>query len=211
MSAKHAIIAMSVLLPPLACGTVQEVSSVGPQNPHPLPAGSVAGPYVQAGTQFSARLDQRIDTLYTPPGTRFSATTTAPLLASDGRVIVPSGAKIRGVVMSVGDADAPILRLDLEDIDTVEGPVPLHAAVRAAQHHDWAGPPTTTLYEESLVYPNDFEDYGGEKRAPDNSLPEGRPEGRTLMQPREIDVPAGAVLQLRLSEPVVLPEGRVTR
>ena len=101
-----------------------------------------------------------------------------------------------------------MLRIDLENIDTVGGVVPLRAAVSAAQHLDWAGPPTPTRYQESYVYPYDFEEYGADNRAPDNSLPGGRPEGRALMQPREIDVPAGAVLQLRLSEPLVLPGAR---
>ena len=62
MNTKHAIVAMAVLLAPLACGTEPEVSSIGPQSPRPLPAGSVAGPYVQAGTQFSVQLDERIQT-----------------------------------------------------------------------------------------------------------------------------------------------------
>ncbi len=212
MNTKHSILALVVLLAPLACGAGQEVASVGPQSPHPLPAGAVVGPYVQAGTQFSVRLDQPIDTFYSAPGTKFTATVNGAVQGPDGQLIVPRGAKVRGVVASVGDLDAPMLRINLESIDTVAGPMPLHAAVRTAQHHDWAGPPTPAPYEESFVYPFDFSEYGTENTAPDNSLPGGRTaEGRTLMQPREINVPAGAVMQLRLSEPIVLPGARLAR
>jgi len=116
MNTKCAIVALGVLLAPLACGTQQEISSVGPQSPHLLPAGAVVGPHVQAGTLFSVSLDQPIDTFYSAPGTRFTATVTAPLQAPDGQVIVRSGAKIRGAVESVGEADAPMLRVDLENI-----------------------------------------------------------------------------------------------
>ncbi len=192
-----------------ACSTAEEqVTSVGPQTPHPIAPGKVQGPFVQAGTLFSMRIDEPIDTFYTPPGTRFTGTVVTALTAPDGRVLVPIGAKVHGTVASVGDPEIPRIRVDLQNIDTVDGTIPLRAAVRSAQHYDWAGPPTPEPYA-SYIYPYDFLEYGSDTSAPGTSPP-GRPvEGATMMQPREVRVPAGALVQVQIIDPLILPGARL--
>jgi hypothetical protein len=187
-----------------------DIGSVGPQTPHPAAPGTVLGPFVQAGAVFTMRLDEPIDTFYTPPGTQFTGTVVTPLSGQDGRVLVPIGVKVRGFLASVGERDAPRVRVDLVDIDTIEGTVPLRAAVRSVQHADWMGPPTPEPYA-SYIYPYGFLDYGSETAAPATSLP-GRPvEGATMMQPREIRIPAGALVRVQLVDPLTLPGAHLAK
>jgi hypothetical protein len=192
-----------------ACSTAEEqVGSVGPQTPHPVPAERIEGPFVQAGTILTMRLDEPIDSFYTPPGTHFTGTVVTPLRGPDGRELVPYGAKVHGTVASVGDPEIPRLRVDLQNIDTVAGTVPLRAAVRRALHYDWAGPPTPEPYA-SYIYPYDFLEYGSDTSAPGTSPPGHRVEGATMMQPREVRVPAGALVQVQLVDPLMLPGARL--
>lgn len=207
---KYTLIAGAVLALALgACSTREEqVSSIGPQTPHPVAPSQVEGPYVQAGTLFSMQLDEPIDTFYTAPGTHFTGTVVTPLRGPDGRVLVPYGAKVRGTLASVGDPEIPRIRVELQNIDTVAGTIPLHGAVRSAQHYDWAGPPTAEPYA-SYIYPYDFLEYGSDTSAPGTSAPEHPVEGATMMQPREIRVPAGALVQVQLVDPLMLPGARL--
>jgi hypothetical protein len=206
MSPNRIVLSLAILLAPLGCGaqSPQEVSSIGPQTPQPLPPDLVRGPFVQAGSVFSVAIDAPIDTFYTPPGTRFTATVKTPLDGVDGRVLVPAGAKVRGTLASVGTADAPLIRMELDSVDTVAGTLPLRAAVRWAQHYDWTGPPTPEPYA-SYVYSEGFLDYGTSSAAPGVSTYGRSAEGRTMMQPKEVHVPQGAVIQLELTEALILP------
>lgn len=207
---KNTLIAAAVLALALgACSTREEqVSSIGPQTPHPVPASEIQGPYVQAGTLFSMRIDEPIDTFYTAPGTHFTGTVVTPILGQDGRVLVPYGAKVRGTLASIGDPQIPRIRVDLENIDTVAGTIPLRAAVRSAQHYNWSGPPTPEPYA-SYIYPYDFLEYGSETSAAGTEAPEHPVEGATMMQPREVRVPAGALVQVQLVDPLMLPGARL--
>jgi hypothetical protein len=192
-----------------ACSTAEDqVASVGPRTPRPVAPSSIQGPYVQAGTIFSMKLDEPIDTFYTPPGTHFTGTVVTPLVGPDGRVLVPYGAKVRGTLASVGDPEIPRLRVDLQNIDTVDGTVPLHASVRHAQHYDWVGPPTPEPYA-SYIFPYDFLEYGSDTSAPGTSPPMHENYGATMMQPREVRVPAGALVQVQLVDPLMLPGARL--
>lgn len=211
MALKLMVLSAAILLAPFGCGNRQDVASVGSQTPHPVQPGTIRGPYVQAGALFSIKLDRPIDTFSTQPGTPFTAQTTAPLRGEDGRVLVALGARVRGVVASIGTEDTPLIGVQLESIDTIAGPVPLRAAVRTSQHYSWTGPPTPQAPYGSEVYPFGFTNYGSATWTPQGAIP-GRPaEGRAMMQPREIDIPAGALLQLQLIEPLVLPGAQLTR
>ncbi len=218
MGAKHAIIAMSVLLPVLACGTVQEVSSVGPQNPHPLPAGSVVGA-LRAGRDpvLGQARPEDSDTLYTPPGTRLpSATTTAPLLAGDGRVVVPSGAKIRGWW---GCSSAmPMLRSAHRPRGHRHGRGPRAAPRRRARgttprlgrpphHHAPRGVVRVPVRLRRIWR----REQGARQQGARQLVTRRSTRGSDSDATSRIDVPAGAILQLRLSVPLALPEGQVTR
>jgi hypothetical protein len=159
---------------------------------------------VQAGSVFPVALDGPIDTFYTPPGTRFAATVMTPIEGRYGHVLVRAGAKVRGTLASVGEPDIPLIRVELDDIDTVAGTVPLHAAVRRAQHYDWKGPPRRVPYA-SYVNSDSFLDYGTQSAGPSVSTSGPPAEGRTMMQPTEVRIPKGAVIQLELTEALILP------
>lgn len=200
----------SLALVACSTGVDHQVASVGPTTPRPVAPSDIRGPYVQAGTIFSMKTDEPLDTFYTPPGTHFTGTVVTPILGADGRVLVPYGSKVRGTVVSVGDPDIPRIRVDLQNIDTVAGTVPLHAAVMHAQHYDWAGPPTPEPYA-SYIYPYDFLEYGSDTSAPGTAPPAEKTYGATMMQPREVRVPAGALVQVQIVDPLALPGARLVR
>ena len=146
-----------------AAGCVSpQVSSVGPQAVSPTVPATLAGPYVPSGTLLTIRADQTLDTFFTPPGSPFTATVLTPLSDPSGRVLVESGAKVHGTFVTFGSADAPGVRVAVESIDTVDGTVPLAAAVRRTQHLDWIGPPGMTP-RQSYQAPYDLFELGREQ------------------------------------------------
>jgi hypothetical protein len=157
---------------------------------------------VQAGTFFSARLDRPLDSYETPAGTEFSATVVDPLLASNGRVLVPYGAKVTGVLVSTVQASQPRVRVQLRTIDTVAGPAPLQAALRAAQHVDWAGPAAPGTRAPYGLLESGWT--GGPPTPSSRGIEPGYVQDR--VSPREIHVPAGALLELELVQPLVWPQ-----
>jgi outer membrane lipoprotein SlyB len=54
---------------------------------------------VPAGTTFGVRLDEQLSTNSHRIGSAFTATLTDPILAPDGRVLIPAGATVRGEVI----------------------------------------------------------------------------------------------------------------
>jgi hypothetical protein len=190
------------------CGSAAPpaVSSVGPQTVDRLPPGTLAGPYVPSGALLTVRADQPLDTYYTAPGSTFTATVLTPLRDPSGRVLVAAGAKVHGTFVSFGSADEPRVRLAFQSVDTVEGTVPLAAAVRQAQHVEWIGPPEVTP-REAYQFPYDFLEYGNETAGP--SDPSQPTLGYQIEQPRQVHVPYGALLGLQLTEPLALPGASV--
>jgi hypothetical protein len=165
-----------------ACTGPSQVASVGPQQVQNVPPAAVAGPHVPSGTIFTARIDEPLDTFYTEPGSTFTAAVVTPLLTPDGSIVVPYGAEVYGTFVSRGSPAEPRIRVAIHAVDTVEGTVPLAAAVRSAQHVDWIGP----AQPEPLFgyeYPHE--------------------------QPTQVRVPRGALLALQLTEPLLLPESRL--
>lgn len=60
---------------------------------------------IPAGARLTATLDQTLGTKVSKAGDTFSATVAQTLYASDGSVVVPSGAKIEGRVTATDDSD----------------------------------------------------------------------------------------------------------
>ena len=204
MSPRILTASLLFVLAQVGCGSSPDIASVGPDTPHPAQEGTVAGPFIQAGSMLVVRLDAPIDTFDTAPGSRFTASVVAPLYSENGFMLVKAGAKVQGILVSSGTVEAPSVRLSFESIETARGKVPLRAVLRSTEHYDWTGPPMY-VPGQALRWPYDFGDYH-EDAAPAGGIP-GRPvvEGRTLMQPREIHVPWGAVMRLQVTEPVLLP------
>lgn len=91
----------------------------------PYPGGQPAPPpptvdAVPAGTIIEAELDQKIGTKNNRVGDRFTATVRRPLIAVDGRTVVPAGAVITGVITGLDDSDhigdQAAIRVDFERI-----------------------------------------------------------------------------------------------
>jgi hypothetical protein len=166
-----------------ACGLPPpQVGSVGPQQVRQLPPAAVMGPNVPSGTIFTARIDEPLDTFYTKPGSTFEAVVETPLLGPDGSIVVPQGAAVYGTFVSQGSPAEPSIRVAIRAVDTVEGTVPVSAAVLSAQHIDWVGPPVPEpLF--GYQYPHE--------------------------QPTQVRVPRGALLALQLTEPLLLPDSRL--
>jgi hypothetical protein len=139
-------------------------------------------------------MDRAVDTYFTPAGSPYTATVATPLFGSHGRLIVPSGAKTYGTIVSVGSYEEPRLRLTLDSIDTVQGKTPLHAAIRRSQYLQWLAP--------------DPLDFAASARTSSGSPPGatsyGPFYGYGFSQPREVHIPAGAVVELALVEPLQL-------
>jgi hypothetical protein len=74
-----------------------EVSSVTPVNANTLPAGST----------LHARLNNDLSTESTKVGDTFTMTVTENVVATNGAVVVPSGATLEGRVTGVDDSDDP--------------------------------------------------------------------------------------------------------
>lgn len=62
---------------------------------------------IPAGARLNATLDQSVGTKDSKAGDMFSATVSSTLYASNGSVVVPSGAKIEGRVTALDDSDNP--------------------------------------------------------------------------------------------------------
>jgi hypothetical protein len=189
-------------LGPLAACSTSAVTSVGPRHGEPAAPGAIARDSVPAGVVFGVRLDQPLDTCCTPPHTRFTATLLEALCATDGRVVVPEGAKITGEVVSSGLASIrKQLKVRLLSIDTVAGRAPLVAKVTMAQHVDWNGPPQI----EPRVLPYAFRGYGGDTSVGNTEIQGRSPFGYEVETPREVHLPKGAEMQLELVRPIVTP------
>ena len=95
-----------------------EVAPVTPVNANSLPTGSV----------ITVTLDQAVGTKTSKVGDTFSATVSDAIVASNGRTVVPAGAKVYGKVTGLQDSNnagqKAAIRLDFEriNINGVERP-----------------------------------------------------------------------------------------
>jgi hypothetical protein len=74
-----------------------------PSQPAPRPAPEPARPRtvtspVPSGTTFAVRMNQELSTRTSSVGQTFTASLSEPLMGSDGRVLIPAGATVRGRV-----------------------------------------------------------------------------------------------------------------
>ncbi|MDT8435618.1 MAG: hypothetical protein RRA92_02575 [Gemmatimonadota bacterium] len=69
--------------------------------PEPVPASTPA----PAGTNFDVRLQQQLSTEWNRPGDGFTATLSRPVLDSEGREVIPAGARMQGEIVDVVEPD----------------------------------------------------------------------------------------------------------
>jgi hypothetical protein len=169
------------------------------------------GPFVAVGTHFMVTLVDAIDTGRSHVGQEFLARVEAPLRGVANVILVRQGAMLRGRLMSVGTREVPTLRLELDTLDTVEGPAPVQASLRHArsQQYDPTGflgadhrddyacavQPAVDPFCDSYVRLVDMD----RDTYADHKYGESPP---TNDQPLEIRLPRGARLELVLTEPL---------
>lgn len=202
MRFRTAVAGMIAVLLAGCAATEADVAAVGPKTVRDIDPRLVEGPFVHAGTRFTVRVDQPIDTEFSTAGTPFTARAEVPLRGTDGKVLVPAGALLRAHVVSTESDGQPRIRVELDSIDTVFGPTRITAAVEHAQRQVYSGPPvvlpTPAPYlMDDYLYPIDFYGYGY-----------GGYRNRVFL-PREIHIPVGAVLTLVLMRPLFAPGDRI--
>jgi hypothetical protein len=102
----------TVVQPPAAGQQSQAVSSTTTPAPAGQPKPAPSGPTVEAvppppqpvnvtitaGTELAIRIDQRISVKSSHAGETFTGEIQAPVMASDGSIVIPKGADVNGVV-----------------------------------------------------------------------------------------------------------------
>jgi hypothetical protein len=183
------------------------VASTGPQTIRSVDEAQIQGPFVPAGTRFTARLDRTIDTQTSHRGEQFFAVTNEALTDRSGHVVVPAGARIHGRVRSVEGARGSRIRLEFDGVDTLVGYAPLQARIENADSQRYRGAPEYTARPQGWdsFYGPYYGSYpGGVGGGPVPSLYDE-------VRPREVMLNAGATLQLVLTRPLLAPGTRIVR
>jgi hypothetical protein len=190
----------------LAAGcTTAPVTSTSGRSIHTSAEARITGPFVAAGTQFTARLDRPLDTMATTRGETFTAVLDQPLVDQNGRAIVPAGARLTGRVDSVMGVNGPRLRLDFQGVQTTAGFAPIEARVDASTAQTYLGPPRYVA--QPYGYDSWYGPYYGGYPYPYGGGPSGYVYDE--YRPREVHLPAGAVLRLTLTHPLIAPSANV--
>jgi hypothetical protein len=150
-------------------------------------AGAVAVPYVPSGTTFDATIDQPIDTRISVPGEPVAATVTAPVVAFNGDIVIPAGAKLEGHIASLGTESAPRIDLAFDTLVLPAGHVPVTVRILSVEQ---------TRYR-SVVAPG-----GATNMQRGATQPQGQQRG-TPAGPVHISIPVGSTVQVALTSPIV--------
>jgi hypothetical protein len=88
--------------PPPAPGTYYQPSGSGQGQAQPVPGGAPvvrpADVNIPAGSTLAIRINQRINVKTTPPGARFDGEVADAWTDANGRIILPKGTRVEGVV-----------------------------------------------------------------------------------------------------------------
>ncbi|HEX8791727.1 MAG TPA: hypothetical protein VF765_12315 [Polyangiaceae bacterium] len=151
-------------------------------------AGPVPVPYVASGTAFDATIDQPVDTRISKPGQPVTATVTKPVRAANGNELIPAGAQLEGHIASIQHVPAPRIDLEFDTLVLKEGRVPLRARVVSAQQSHYRAIPAPS---------------GVTSAQPGVTEPQGGTQPGLAQGTSEITIPAGAMLQVSLTSPIV--------
>lgn len=130
------------------------------------PALAGARAQVPAGTRFAVRLDEPLS-LRAAPGTAITAKVLEPIVGTDGGVLVPEGAVLKGRVVDLElheDANGvrPRLQLAFESIETVSGTAPISARIADPGPNALVAPlPPAAGYDVALERPSTAYEAGG--------------------------------------------------
>jgi hypothetical protein len=160
----------------------------------------IQGPYVLAGTEFDAELEQPLAAEDNRPGDAFAARVKAPLRAPNGKVVVPAGARVTGQVVDAVVAGGSALALKFDSIDTARGPVAVHATVQSAGAFA-----SVTPMPRTFAMPEGVEVDALLRPAPGKAIGGGPPEPGVPHVVRPVRIPAGTVVRMALLDPLIPP------
>ena len=176
----------------------------------PRPAGTVgrtaAQNEVPVGTEFDIRLQNSLSSATAQVEDRFQATTLVDLMQGD-RVLVPAGSMMRGVVSSVTKAGhierKGALTVAFDQITLRGRSYPIHATVEQALESEGIRGEATKIGGAAGVGAIIGAIIGGAKGALAGILIGG---GGVIAatEGKDVDLPAGTVLRVRLDSPLVL-------
>jgi hypothetical protein len=199
---RHFLIVLSAAVL-AACGSA--VQTVAPKDIRPAPLGPLSGPFVQAGMELQATLDQPLSTQTSRPGEIFTARVEEPLISPDGEVIVPRGAMIIGHVVKVQSGPARLV-VAMDRIQTNQGPAPLQARIKHADKQSYLAGARPSGMLGDFGYP------GMSTLTPSASIVPFGPNAYGYTSPTvvgELRLRRGAPLRMVLTRPIVPPGTRL--
>jgi hypothetical protein len=201
--------ALYVSLAAIAAGCMPApVASSGSQHVRTAEQANIQGPFVPAGTRFGVRLEQGLDTATSLQGQEFTAVVTEPLTDQQGTALVQAGARVHGRVASViGSNSVPRLRLHFDGVEAAGGFVPLQVRVASSGYQTYGGPPQWggPAYGYSAWGASYSGRYGGGPGYYDYGV-NGYYD---VYVPREVRLPAGAIMNLELVRPLLGPSASI--
>ena len=103
------------------CWTKREVEVVSGGEPVATRVDIPTGNALPAGADIAVRIDQTLSTEDTEAGERITATVASTVMALNGDVVIPQGAKIYGEVKAIDDSDNPVDQALIQlDFDALE-------------------------------------------------------------------------------------------
>ncbi len=156
-----------------------------------VPPSEVHGAYARAGTQLTVALDEALSSDTSVPGEPVQATVRSNLIADDGSVLVPAGARVLAHVAKVENGGNPHIVLHFDSVQTRLGMAPLLADIRAVH----AGRTPEVVVESGIL-----------SAPPTPDEPEGVP--LTLAYPGAsptLVLPLGTTIRLELTRPLFPP------
>lgn len=159
------------------------------------------GPQVAEGTEFRVRLNQGLSSQHSYAGEPFTAIVETPLRSTNGEVLVPKGALLRGEVVDANVSPAD-LTLRFSTIETDEGRARVEANVRASEQKLYrvrttAFKPSNSEAYSVLLPPS------REGVSPGMAQPANAYFGPTTLT--ELALPRGSSMQLVLTQPLLAP------
>jgi hypothetical protein len=217
---KSSVVSLAILLAlaPMASGCRHASQQSGPANasdaaaagtpapaPAPPPAPAYNGPVVQvpAGSRFMMRLDDNVDSGHMSPGQRFHATLDAALMDASGKVIVPQGTRIFGVIVDTeqagriaGKSEVEIAFTDLQ-INGQLFPIKTQGVKAVGEG---SGRDTARKVGAAALIGGAF---GGGSGAAKGAAIGGA--AALLTRGKSVKIPAGTILELTLAAPANVP------
>ena len=118
--------------------TIESAGGVSPSVSAPADNSSIP-----AGTTLQAQLDQTLGTGSSKEGDAFTATVTNAVYATNGSVVIPSGAKIEGRVTALDDSDnatePALIKLDFDRISFGGRSYPFEASIERSSPVETGG------------------------------------------------------------------------